>query len=61
MYIRLLKPSDAKSYWDLRLEALEQNPEAFSSSYEESVIRENAVEGVAENLANEDKFHFRSF
>ncbi len=33
--IRLLTPDDAKDYWDLRLEALEREAEAFTSSAEE--------------------------
>ncbi|MEE1613767.1 GNAT family N-acetyltransferase [Microvirga sp. CF3016] len=33
--IRLLHPSDAQAYRDLRLEALKSSPAAFGSSYEE--------------------------
>ncbi|MBA1157893.1 GNAT family N-acetyltransferase [Microvirga mediterraneensis] len=33
--IRPLRPSDARAYRDLRLEALQGSPEAFGSSYEE--------------------------
>lgn len=61
MNIRLLKPSDAKSYWDLRLEALEQSPEAFAVSYEEAIKRENPVESVAKNLTNRVNFTFGAF
>ncbi|MBP2110303.1 hypothetical protein J2Z70_000442 [Paenibacillus silagei] len=34
MYIRTLAPSDAESYRELRLQSLQQHPEAFLSSYE---------------------------
>ncbi|MGM0834747.1 MAG: N-acetyltransferase family protein [Bacillota bacterium] len=45
MEIRKLVRSDAESYFALRLEALQQNPEAFSSSYEEESIRSPEVYG----------------
>jgi ribosomal protein S18 acetylase RimI-like enzyme len=61
MNIRLLKPTDAKSYWELRLEALKENPEAFASSYQEAVKRENPVDRVARNLSNEGNFTFGAF
>ncbi|MBC5636495.1 GNAT family N-acetyltransferase [Ornithinibacillus sp. BX22] len=37
--IRLLEPADAKLYAELRLEALQENPEAFSASFEEEKDR----------------------
>ncbi|MFC4411780.1 GNAT family N-acetyltransferase [Chungangia koreensis] len=61
MEIRLLHESDAASYWDLRLEALKNHPEAFGSSYEEAIRREKPVEGVKRNLANPDNFTFGAF
>jgi RimJ/RimL family protein N-acetyltransferase len=61
MEIRLLEPSDAESYWVLRLEALKQNPEAFSSSYEEAIQRQNPIEQVAKNLSSEGNYTFGAF
>lgn len=50
MEIRRMRADEAKDYWELRLEALKNNPEAFASSYEEAVERKNPLEGVAANL-----------
>ena len=61
MKIRLLKPSDAKSYWELRLEALAQHPEAFATSYEEAIKRENPVEKMAENFSKAGNYTFGAF
>src|SRR4051812_21225451 len=61
MKIRLLTPADANSYWGLRLEALKNHPEAFLTSYEESVTRENAVEQTARNFTAEGNFTFGAF
>ncbi len=35
MKIRLLNPADAEEYFAIRLEALQQSPDAFASTYEE--------------------------
>jgi RimJ/RimL family protein N-acetyltransferase len=59
--VRLLEPADAQSYWHLRLEALKQNPEAFASSYEEAIQRQNPVEQVVKNLNKEGNYTFGAF
>ncbi len=61
MEIRLLTVTDANKYWDLRLEALKQSPEAFSSSHEEAIQQEAPIERVANNLSAEGNFTFGAF
>ncbi|WP_404451543.1 GNAT family N-acetyltransferase [Virgibacillus necropolis] len=58
MEVRLLTPSDAEKYWKLRLEALRQNPEAFATSYEEAIKRENPIEQVATNMDADGNYTF---
>lgn len=49
MLIRRLQPADAQLYRSLRLRALREHPDAFTSSYEED--REQPVEAAAARLA----------
>lgn len=41
--IRLLTKADAKQYWELRLQALQVNPEAFVTTYEEAIRQETLL------------------
>lgn len=59
--IRIIKASEAESYWELRLEALKQSPEAFATSYEEAVQRENPIEQVITNISTEGNYTFGAF
>lgn len=61
MEIRLLIATDASAYWELRLEALQLNPEAFGTSYEEAIERENPIESVANNLSAEGNYTYGAF
>lgn len=55
MSIRVLSADDAPVYWDLRLQALKENPEAFVTTYEEAVARPNPVEGVVMRLEDRQR------
>lgn len=59
MEIRILNLSDAESYREIRLEALQNNAEAFASSYEEE--RDYPIEVYRKRLQSEDAFTFGAF
>ncbi|KMY51358.1 GNAT family N-acetyltransferase [Peribacillus loiseleuriae] len=50
MEIRKLYAADAEKYWTLRLEAFQTFPEAFATSYEEAIARENPIQQAADGL-----------
>ena len=56
MEIRLLKPDDAAAYWHIRQEALEREPEAFSSAAGEH--RDTTIADAAANLASDPATRF---
>ena len=51
MDIRKLTVADTEAFWDLRLRGLRDSPEAFGSSYEESVTTPRA--SVVQRMQNE--------
>lgn len=59
MEIRILDSNDAADYRKIRLEALQGNPEAFSSSYEEEV--EFPIERTASRLDDISSYCFGAF
>lgn len=61
MEIKLLKEQHAKEYWELRLEALQKNPEAFGSSYEETIKRTSPIESTAERLVSKGSYTYGCF
>ena len=59
MEIRQIHANDAEKYRKIRLEALQTNPEAFGSSYEEEKIY--SVEMFQNRLQNDHSFTFGAF
>ncbi|MGI8317075.1 N-acetyltransferase family protein [Halobacillus mangrovi] len=53
MQTRLLTGKDAKKYYELRLEALLTNPDAFITTYEQEKQRPNPIETTAERLESD--------
>src|SRR4051812_11074877 len=56
MEIRELGPQDAKDYFQIRLEALYKNPEAFGSSYEEEKMQ--TADKYKDRFQGTDSFTF---
>lgn len=59
MEIRILGPKDAVIYKEVRLEALQNHPEAFSSSYDEE--RDFPLKRIESRLNEEHSFTFGTF
>jgi ribosomal protein S18 acetylase RimI-like enzyme len=56
MLVRALTPSDAASFWRMRQEALERDPEAFVSSAEEH--RDTTIEETAVRIGADPENNF---
>lgn len=61
MEIRKLTGDDAKAYWELRLEALQQNPEAFATTYEDAIVRTEPLKRVTKSLDTEESSSLGAF
>ncbi|WP_394188176.1 GNAT family N-acetyltransferase [Paenisporosarcina quisquiliarum] len=61
MEIRKLTGDDASEYWRLRLEALQQNPEAFATTYVDAMARVNPLIRVAKNLDSKESATIGAF
>jgi L-amino acid N-acyltransferase YncA len=59
--IRQLRPDDARSWVDLRLRALREEPQAFISSYAEYQERPNLVTQIEERFRRLDQATFGAF
>ena len=61
MEFRQLVAEDASAYWELRLEALQNSPEAFGTSHEEAIQRDNPIERVKDNFKVKGNYTFGAF
>ncbi|WP_102029279.1 GNAT family N-acetyltransferase [Salirhabdus sp. Marseille-P4669] len=61
MLVTVLGEQDAKEYWELRLKALKNHPEAFGTSYQEALNRENPIEQTKKNLTSEESITFGAY
>ncbi|SEH95620.1 Protein N-acetyltransferase, RimJ/RimL family [Halobacillus karajensis] len=61
MQVRQLNHSDAEHYYELRLEALLTNPDAFITTYEQEKQKPAPIKTTAERLSNETSRTFGLF
>ncbi len=61
MEVKRLGATDAEYYWNLRLEALQKNPEAFITTYDEAMQRQKPIETVAERLSDDSAFTYGAY
>ncbi|MCI0766186.1 GNAT family N-acetyltransferase [Bacillus sp. TL12] len=61
MDIHVLTKDEAEIYLELRVEGLKQNPEAFSSSYEDIINKECPIEYKAQKLAQDENYTLGAF
>jgi len=61
MNVKRLGAIDAEHYWNLRLEALQKNPEAFITTYDEALQRDKPIETTAERLSDNSSFTYGAY
>ncbi|WP_085506851.1 GNAT family N-acetyltransferase [Thalassobacillus devorans] len=61
MEIRRLYSEDAAAYWDLRIEALQTSPDAFITTYEDAVAKENPIAQAADRMTSKNNFTYGAF
>ncbi|WP_028781916.1 GNAT family N-acetyltransferase [Thalassobacillus devorans] len=61
MEIRRLNAEDAAAYWELRLEALQTSPDAFITTYEDALAKDNPIAQAADRMTNEHNFTYGAF
>jgi len=59
MDFRQLSVKDVQAYYDLRIEALKNNPDAFATRLEDAL--KNPIEKTAQNLAMKNAYTFGAF
>ncbi|GAC1393911.1 MAG: GNAT family N-acetyltransferase [Ktedonobacteraceae bacterium] len=59
MFVRTLTEADGDALWSLRLRALIDNPEAFATTYEETLIA--GKERLVESLCQQEAFYLGAF
>lgn len=61
MEIKQLSSKDAKEYWELRIEALKENPESFVTVYDEALETKDPLEKYQEELSSELEITYGAF
>ncbi|WP_240795537.1 GNAT family N-acetyltransferase [Aquibacillus halophilus] len=61
MEIKQLTATDSSAYWEIRLEALQKNPSAFITTYQDALNKVNPVNETAERFANGNNYTYGAY
>ncbi|SDJ89656.1 GNAT family N-acetyltransferase [Sediminibacillus albus] len=61
MEIKRLGKEDGKDYWELRLEALQKNPEAFLTSYQAAVEKKDPIQTIQSRLEAANNYTYGAY